>query len=662
MAAAQVEKNMEAPSARQLPVPPPPPQAAGTGPAEFGRERDVAEDVRSGLQLFVVAVKNCALYPENSKIRSGSLEKLQEWFSRFLDDHESLKLFVDMDSFLFQGVQVFQEKPGESAMVFPFFRDGVQWIEFLEGMEPAELATLIDKMNRFRMLREEDEDDLVTALWEADLQNIKYKTANEFWEIDPVTEIASFKVSVGQGAAAPKTEAMARKSLAAGGRKGGGGRGQEARGGKALGALLNWMKDSGRRGQESQLFPPDGDLTPPNTGLGGDDDSDEDQLEGGWRQQPWAINPQEKAEMERLLSDEARRSHLGLGIDLTLELLVQSRDADGQGTVLKFLAEMIKFAFVRGDFGAPILILGKLEGLIRRHAPALDGLRVEFPRWLAAEPVMEGLIALEPRDSRPDTDAAWFRQFLSVLPADAHKVLAAAAAGSRDQMVKGLLLAAVADRSAAGGHDLGIYLNTVLSGPDLTALVGMLKGREIRDYVDFLTASARHVQRQVREAASRLLLERSTDMIASVPHLLSEPDPSLARQIFWQLGQRRSSVVEKTLMSYLSQTFELSVNRSPAQILQCYRTLGLAAASQRAVDFAADMLLKKDVKALFGIAGDMEKTHRAGAALALHFMPAQYGAQSVLDKASKSLFRSLRNACAQASTEAQSYRNMVRKE
>jgi hypothetical protein len=654
MAAAQAQKLEEVPQA----PPALPPIVAGSGSVDFNRERDIAEEVRSGLQLFVVAVKNCALYPDNSKIRRASLEKLQEWFARFLDDHESLKLFVDMDSFLFQGVQVFQEKPGESAIVFPFFRDGVQWIEFQDGMEPSELAVLIDKMNRFRMLKEEDEDDLVTALWEADLQNVKYKTANEFWEIDPVTEIASFKVAMGGQASSAKTDAMARKSISAAGRA----RTPEASRGKALGVLLDWMKDSGRRQGQESAFPPETDLRPPDTGLGGDDEGDGEIQEAGWRHQPWAINPQEKAEMEKLLSDEAKRSHLGLGIDLTLALLVQNQDADSQGTVLKFLAEMVKFAFARGDFGAPILILGKLEGLIRRHAPLLDAVRVEFPRWLATEPVMEGLIALDPRSECPEDDATWFGQFLSVLPADASRVLAAAVAKCRDAMVKSHMLAAIADRAASGGHDLGIYLNSTLSPQDLAALIALLKGRDLKNFTEFLTASARHVQKLVREAASRLLLERSTDLIASVPHLLSEPEPSLARQIYWLLGQRRSAVVEKTLINYLTQTFELSVNRSPEQILQCYRTLGLAAASPRAVDFASDMLLRKDFRSLFGISNAIEKTHRAGAALALHFMPAQFGAQDILARASRSFFRSLRAACAQASQEAEVYRAMARRE
>jgi hypothetical protein len=120
-------------------------------------------------------------------------------------------------------------------------------------------------------------------------------------------------------------------------------------------------------------------------------------------------------------------------------------------------------------------------------------------------------------------------------------------------------------------------------------------------------------------------------------------------------------VVEKTIITFLAQTFELAVNRSPEQLLQCYRTLGLAAASQRAVDFASDILMKKDFRALFGISGEIERNHRAGAALALHFMPPQTGAQDILAHASKSLFRSLRHACAKANSEAEVYRTMARR-
>jgi hypothetical protein len=623
---------------------------------DLNRERDIAEDVRAGMQIFVVAVKNCALYPENSKIRRASLEKLQEWFTEFLDEHESLKLFVDMDSFLFQGVSVYQEKPGESAMVFPFFRDGVQWIEFMEGMDRSELETLIDNLNRFRMLREDDEDDLVTALWEADLQNIKYKTANEFWEIDPVTEIAAFKVAVGQSGEAA-LDGLNRKALATAARN----KAQESGGGKALGALVSWIRNGARiSSRESFLFPEEGDLCPPETGLEGDDDGsqDEDYQESGRRHQTWAISPQERAEMERLLSDEAKRSHLGLGIDLTLELLVQHGDPESQGTVLKFLAEMVKFAFARGDFGAPILILGKLEGLIRAASPALDQMRAEFPKWLATEPVMEGLIALAPLKDRPEEAAVSFRRLLSILPPDSHRLLAATAAKCRDEMIKSQLLLAVAERAPGGGHELGLFLNSTLPTADIVSLIGMVKGRELKEYMDFLSASARHVQREVREAASRVILEANTDLIAHLPQLLAEPEPSLARQIHWILGQRRSPVVERVLVNFLAQTIDLSVSRPRDQLMLCYRTLGLVAATRTAADFASEILLKKDMKAFFGLSGEKEKIHRAGAALALHFIPAQYGSQEILESASRSFYRSLRAASAQAREEVAAFKSM----
>ncbi|MDR3037681.1 MAG: hypothetical protein LBV21_00040, partial [Candidatus Adiutrix sp.] len=170
--------------------------------------KDEREAVKAGLGLLTTAVKNCALYPETNQIRREALAKLHAWLAGFLEENETLRLFVEWDGLLYQGEMVYREKTGEQALMFPLFRDGVQWLEFQEELTLEELERFIDLLNRFRFLREEAEDDLVTALWEADLGHISYKTANEFWEIDPLTEVAALRVWSGRES--PEPEEVAR--------------------------------------------------------------------------------------------------------------------------------------------------------------------------------------------------------------------------------------------------------------------------------------------------------------------------------------------------------------------------------------------------------------------------------------------------------------------
>jgi hypothetical protein len=651
MAVAYVTKNQVARNAAEVP-----PQGDSTiaSPDTFLREKDVAADVRSGLQIFTVAVKNCGLYPANNRIRQASIEKIIDWFTVFLDEHESLRLFVDMDGFLYQGVQVLQENPTESAIIFPFFRDGVQWIEFLEGLDSKELLTLMEHLNRFRMLREEDEDDLVTAMWSSDFQFIKYKTANEFWEIDPVTEIASLKVGFAPPTD-PNKQAESQQTLVPITQT----KPEKRMGGKALGALLSWLHESGlKKNTESNLFPSDGQLLPPNTGVKTDDGSldDDDFLEGGYQQQSWAISPGEKAEMEQLLANEAKKGHIGVGIDLTLALLVQHPDPQSMVPVLKFLSDIVKFALARADFSSILLILKKLVGVIQAAAPLLDNLKEEFPKWLAEESVLEGLTHIEPKMEISDRELESLSRFLKFLPVTAGTVFVDIFAKLKDERIKSCLIGAIVARSAYGGMELSLHANTVISPSDLVNIYKCFEGKDISQVVPFISGGAKHITRQVREIASRILLESNTSLISTLTHLLAEPEPSLARQIYFLLGQVRSSVVEKVLIKFLQNTLDLSINRSPELIILCYRTLGLVTSSRIPVDFTANMLLKKDLRSFLGFTNETMQTHRVGAALALHLMPPGFGTEEILSKAAHSFFRSLRQAYNEAKIEADNFK------
>ena len=163
-------------------------------------QNELVAEVRAGLTLLVVAFKNYALYPESNSIRRVSLVKVYEWLVNFIAANDNLFLLVAKDSLMFQGQVVLQDKPNEQALIFPLFRDGVQWLEFTDGITIEELEAFVTLLGRFRVLKEEAEDDLVTAMWEAGFTNITYKTADEFWETDPLIDINSLKVAREQSA------------------------------------------------------------------------------------------------------------------------------------------------------------------------------------------------------------------------------------------------------------------------------------------------------------------------------------------------------------------------------------------------------------------------------------------------------------------------------
>ena len=215
-------------------------------------QNELVAEVKAGLTLLVVAFKNYALYPESNSIRRTSLMKVYEWLVNFISNNDNLFLLIAKDSLLFQGEVVLQDKPNEQALIFPLFRDGVQWLEFSDGITVEELETFVTLLGRFRVLKEEAEDDLVTAMWEAGFSNINYKTADEFWETDPLIDINSLKVAHEQSADAGWGSGGAYGGGTGGGGVGSGGSGGIGGGvGGGIGGGAGGGVGSGRDGLEA---------------------------------------------------------------------------------------------------------------------------------------------------------------------------------------------------------------------------------------------------------------------------------------------------------------------------------------------------------------------------------------------------------------------------
>jgi hypothetical protein len=629
----------------------------------LSQEKQLAREVRGGMQSLTVAVKNTALYPENSKIRQASTHKFFEWITAYLDANESLKLFVDIETFLCLGEPVLTEKSVESAIIFPFFRDGVQWIEFLDGLPEAEMLTLLDHLTRFRMLKEEDEDDLVTAMWGSDFQYIKYKTANEFWEIDPVTEISAMKVSLAtlDGPADDSEQRLLVKGAAR--------KGEAASSGRAaIGALLSWIaQPREKRTKPFPAAPERDDLRPPDTGsergdVGGDSPKKAESGAGIRREGSWDLNTGDRSLLENLLTEEARKANYRLGLDLAIALLDQVSDPENRSRILMFLTETVRFSLARAEFTLIMGIIRKLEKRVAAHGPLLSGVMEEFTAWASSPEVLDGLARLEEKAANlPVEERISLNQFLAFLPPAAAGVLAETAYRIKDVHLRAQLLGAVADRAPLGGAELAQIVNTALTKDDLLTILKDVQRKNKKDSQPFLSGLTKHAHPDVREFSAAMLLEDEPELIVGLPHLLNEAEPRTARRVHFLLGRRPNVQVEGAIMKFLQSGRDLQMNRSSETVLLNFRTLGLSAASPLALEFLKGYL-KKDLKTLFGVSGETESLYRKGAVLALLLMQSDLGQGAILDDLSHSWHRSLKTAYREADDEAREILKMLHKE
>jgi hypothetical protein len=145
---------------------------------------------------FVVTMKNLALYPATSQTNLQALTSLHQLLHSYMKAHGPLIVFVVKDGLHNENAEkVYEEKLSDPILSFPLFRDGIQSIIFEPTLTETELRSFINIMLRFRTTTESDQDDVVTALWEASLSSIKYTIADEYETVDPEFEIGALKVA-----------------------------------------------------------------------------------------------------------------------------------------------------------------------------------------------------------------------------------------------------------------------------------------------------------------------------------------------------------------------------------------------------------------------------------------------------------------------------------
>lgn len=632
-----------------------------------------ANKVRTGLSIIILAVKNYALYPEANSVRRQSLLKAQRWLKNYFEEEQetSLRLVVEADHLLFNGEVVYKDKPEEHGIFFPLFRDGIQWFEFIPGITAEELRSVIDILNRFRTLRDEPEDDLVTALWEQNLQYIKYKTADGFGETNPIIDIASLKVT-GALDREEKQSPDAHRPLGAtvttlqpltsdaDSHKGH----NTAPAVKPISELFNYF-DGSAFGEGSALEGlvndlqgesgpnSDGPALPKQAGpiiiypIG------EEKKGSAW------FTPQEIEQLKNLIIEDALRDNIQDCLEIMLILLDEAKDCPDSSSVIEFLSEEIKYALSQGGFFYVRALLEKFRDLSCENKPWLPPLINELYKRISTSDVLEALLQAWPSTHLfKEQSFIELRHFLLLLPPQSVYALTPIMAKTGNSRTEKILLEAIAVKACQAVLDDNIeFLLSGIRESLLKELVGLLKSRKEPGATKILSNLTRHVSPHVRETAAQALLENNPENIKKIAHLLDDSYPGLSHLICEHLSRQRGGWAEKVLLNYLSNAYKLEHNHNKNHILNCYRALGHCA-RPRSIPFLQRVLLKKDWRSLLGVEACCG--HRRGAALALLLMPIEWNTGRILKKASSSCFRNVRLAYRQAVKEVEQTRRRQR--
>jgi HEAT repeat protein len=149
------------------------------------QEVDAAEleSVRKLAQLLHNTLKSLLIYPANNPLPKEFKRKLFLGLSEFLDEHDELKLEIDNSKLLYEGKPVFEEREKEEGLVHLLHQDGVRELVFIKGLESFEINEFMQVMEEYSKSTDLEED-LVTMLWEKDLNGIKYLVVDDLLDVD----------------------------------------------------------------------------------------------------------------------------------------------------------------------------------------------------------------------------------------------------------------------------------------------------------------------------------------------------------------------------------------------------------------------------------------------------------------------------------------------
>jgi len=128
-------------------------------------------------ELFVVlgkAFRAYQLYDENNPVRHRFMESLRQSFQGLWNETDRLTLVVEEERIRLGDEEVYRAEGRSESLAFLFYKDGVREITFLPGIESAELEKFLGVLQSARKLVPEG-DDLLTVLWDRDLQFFEYK-------------------------------------------------------------------------------------------------------------------------------------------------------------------------------------------------------------------------------------------------------------------------------------------------------------------------------------------------------------------------------------------------------------------------------------------------------------------------------------------------------
>ena len=129
-----------------------------------------ATALRVLLASWEKGLRTLSIYLPNNPVRQLTIDALQEGLSGLWKQLPEFTLTVSEAGLEWKSEIVLPVENKSESLAWTLFRDGIRWMVFSPGAEGEEIVTFLTLIQRARTLTDEDEEDLRTLLWSADLR------------------------------------------------------------------------------------------------------------------------------------------------------------------------------------------------------------------------------------------------------------------------------------------------------------------------------------------------------------------------------------------------------------------------------------------------------------------------------------------------------------
>ncbi|HEB51094.1 MAG TPA: HEAT repeat domain-containing protein [Desulfobulbus sp.] len=563
------------------------------------------------------AVRNYGLYPGDHAIATRHATRVHTDLLRYLAHNETLRLQIDRGRLLYEGEPVLEGEMHEGNIAYLFARDGLEWIEFLHGIELWEVEVFLKLVNDYRMIDGENDENIVTALWEQDFPHIRYKSVDILALDVPTVRFSSFRVAPSAISSTPGDSEEPHASLSGAEPEQGAGTDddlEEDRAGRDSAAAT---------AGEAEARPESITITARGNDL-------------------WNLTPAEQKQLEAMVHEEEHQDNSNDVIEILLIILVVQNNETDFATVLDFLQERFIRSLRTGQFHLALKIARNLKnvrsGLALKKKwslPLLDNFFTTISRPESLRDVSKFFL-----NPPPDVEKRQLEYLWEVLRQLRPGVLATLAPLT-GKLRAGPLAAPMFELIVHHGLKKPGTLASVVDQLDEAVcrkLFPVVEDMRIEDATRVLTAMTRHPSVAIRRQALDLLIEWDILILRDVFSLVNDPDEEIRNRILALISRRRDTEMERLMLDYLEQENWTVQGRD--HLLACYRALGMCG-SHRSLPFLRHILMQRNLNTLFAMGGSV---HKEGAARALQALRLR-DAGLILEQGCHSMMPDTRSAC-----------------